>query len=78
MTVSKKVFSVGRWLKYYKLTSFSEYYHFVIGGRGTVEMQTMVGLLTTNEPDIFRERAHFEYLARDGLTRQPARTPFNV
>jgi len=78
---SKKVLLVGRLgrrLKHYQFSSFSEYYRFVASGNQPDELQTMVDLLTTNETYFFREEAHFEFLAKTILGGHPSGVPFNV
>lgn len=78
---TKKILLVGRLgrrLKHFKLSNFSEYYRLVTSGSETGEMQTMVDLLTTNETYFFREAAHFDFLTKEILAGHPAKTPFNV
>ena len=78
---TKKVLLVGRLgrrLKHFNLSSFSDYYRLVTGGSQPGELQTMVDLLTTNETYFFREEAHFEFLAKTILPGHPAGTAFNV
>ncbi|MCX7176750.1 MAG: SAM-dependent methyltransferase [Proteobacteria bacterium] len=78
---SKQVLLVGRLgrrLKHYGLSTFSEYYRIVSGPGAEEELQHMVDLLTTNETYFFREEKHFEFLANSILAKHPPGQPFDV
>ncbi len=78
---SKQVLLVGRLgrrLKHYGMTSFSEYYRMVAASGAEDELQLMVDLLTTNETYFFREEKHFEFLVETILAQHPAGRPFDI
>ena len=78
---TKKVLLVGRLgrrLKHFNLSNFTEYYRLVSSGDADDELQTMVDLLTTNETYFFREEAHFDFLSKTIVAQHPAGSPFNV
>lgn len=49
-------------LRYFNVSSYSEYFRLVMDGKHEGEKQMMVDLLTTNETYFFREPAHFDFL----------------
>ncbi|MFA6311491.1 MAG: CheR family methyltransferase [Sterolibacterium sp.] len=78
---SKQVLLVGRLgrrLKHYGVSTFSEYYRIVSGPGAEEELQNMVDLLTTNETYFFREEKHFDYLANTILAKHSHGQPFDV
>lgn len=77
---AKKVLLVGRLgrrLRHYELTSFSQYYRFLSSGENQDELQVMVDLLTTNETYFFREPQHFEFL-REVANKAPRQGNFRI
>ncbi|MDM8545942.1 CheR family methyltransferase [Candidatus Venteria ishoeyi] len=67
----KKMLVTGRLskrLKYYQLSSFSQYLELLNEPANEAERQLMVDLLTTNETYFFREPNHFEYLKEQVLS----------
>lgn len=77
----KKVLLVGRLgrrLKHYGLSSYSEYLQLIRSHAQPGEQQVMVDLLTTNETYFFREQAHFDFLTQHILPRHPVGRPFDV
>ncbi|MDE3010738.1 MAG: methyltransferase domain-containing protein [Pseudomonadota bacterium] len=78
---AKKMLLTGRLAKRLKargVASYTEYCKLVTAAHETVELQTMVDLLTTNETYFFREEKHFEFLDQAILARHPAGRPFNI
>src|SRR5262245_21405746 len=72
MSDSKKtvlVGGLGRRLRHYGMTSYSDYLKLVNGISGKTELQQMVDLLTTNETYFFREPRHFEFLTQTILAK---------
>ncbi|SMB29411.1 chemotaxis regulator, protein-glutamate methyltransferase [Sterolibacterium denitrificans] len=69
---------LGRRLKHYGLSSYTEYYKLVTSSQHAGELQQMVDLLTTNETYFFRESKHFEYLAQHILPKHPPGRSFDV
>ncbi len=69
---------LGRRLRHYNFSSYTEYYKFVSSGREEAELQLMVDLLTTNETYFFREIKHFDFLAKTILPQHPAGRAFDV
>jgi chemotaxis protein methyltransferase CheR len=81
MSDSKRTLLVGRLgrrLRHYKMSSYSDYYKLVTSPSGKQELQQMVDLLTTNETYFFREPRHFEFLTQTILAQHPPGQPFNV
>lgn len=65
--LTKKTLIVGRLskrLREQNITSFKDYYDFVVRPENTFEFQRMLDVLTTHETYFFREPKHFEYLAK--------------
>lgn len=52
----------SRRLRALNLSTFGEYYNFVISPDGQSEMQNFVNSITTNKTDFFREPHHFDFL----------------
>ena len=78
---AKRVLLVGRLgkrLKHYGFSTYSEYYKFLASNEHPDELQTMVDLLTTNETYFFREPQHFEFLRHVASTEHRAPGPFRV
>jgi chemotaxis protein methyltransferase CheR len=78
---AKKVLLVGRLgkrLKHYGFTTFSEYYNFSTSGDAPEELQLMVDLLTTNETYFFREEKHFDFLRQQVLPKHSPERSFDV
>ena len=71
----------SRRLRALNLSTFGEYYNFVISPDGQSEMQNFVNSITTNKTDFFREPAHFDCLLQRVLPdwiRQQASGPCAV
>jgi chemotaxis protein methyltransferase CheR len=58
---------LARRLREYGFRRFRDYYDYVVDAQSTVERQTMIDLITTNETRFFREPPAFQYLARSVL-----------
>ncbi len=57
------------------LSSFGDYFRLIMQATETVELQTALDLLTTNETYFFREPKHFDFLRTQVLPKvQPGRT----
>lgn len=69
---------LGRRLKHYGLTNYTDYYKLVSNSQNAAELQLMVDLLTTNETYFFREPKHFEFLAQDILPKHAPGRSFDV
>ncbi len=52
----------SRRLRALNLSSFEEYYRFVISPDGVSEIQNFINSITTNKTDFFREPHHFDFL----------------
>ncbi len=52
-------------LRHLKLQNFSEYYRLIEQPEQSIERQTVIDLLTTNETYFFREPKHFLYLEKE-------------
>lgn len=53
---------LGRRLRELGLTSFGDYYRYIVGGADAHELVTMLDRITTNETHFFREGHQFDYL----------------
>lgn len=69
---------LGRRLRHYGFSTYTEYFKFVSNGGNTEELQLMVDLLTTNETYFFREAKHFEFLAETILPQHRPGRSFDV
>jgi len=59
-------------LRLHDLTSFREYYDYLISPRGMrEELIDMIDVVTTNKTDFFREASHFSYLTDSVLPQIP-------
>lgn len=70
LPISKKTLVSGRLSKRLRMrgiTSYGDYYRYIVGGSDPAELQTAIELLTTNETYFFREPSHFEFLAHEVL-----------
>lgn len=56
-----------RRVRFYKLGSFAEYVDFIRHPEGKGEIQELINAITTNLTSFFRERHHFEHLAKTAL-----------
>lgn len=55
-------------LKAHDFRTFEEYADFVFSDEGrTVELVSLIDVVTTNKTDFFREPAHFEYLVKNAI-----------
>ncbi len=52
----------SRRLRALNLSTFDEYYRFVISPDGAAEMENFINSITTNKTDFFREMHHFDFL----------------
>ncbi len=52
----------SRRLRALNLSTFGDYYHFVISPEGQSEIQNFINSITTNKTDFFRETHHFDFL----------------
>lgn len=52
----------SRRLRALNLSTFDEYYRFVVSPDGVSEMQNFINSITTNKTDFFREPHHFDFL----------------
>lgn len=62
---AKKALVAGRLfkrLKFHQLSSYGDYFRFIMSGGSTAELQIALDLLTTNETYFFREPKHFDFL----------------
>lgn len=78
---AKKTLVTGRLakrLRHFGFNSYSDYLDYVTGTSGSIELQTMVDLLTTNETYFFRESSHFDYLVDSILPSHHDKKPLNV
>ena len=62
-------------LRYYSLTSFSDYYRLLMHNPPQGELQTVVDQLTTNETHFFREPRHFGFIKRHILDNRTSHVP---
>jgi len=65
MTPAKKSLVIGRLgkrLRHYNFSNFSDYYDLIISDKYPEEIQITIDLLTTNETYFFREEKHFDLL----------------
>jgi chemotaxis protein methyltransferase CheR len=60
--VSLLVNRLTRRLRAHELTSFGDYYRYLMQGRDQDEMVAMLDCITTNETRFFRERRQFDFL----------------
>lgn len=71
MPSSKKIMLESRLRKRLRalgLKSFKEYIDFVFkSDEGKYEVVNLIDVVTTNKTEFFRERAHFDFLMREGL-----------
>ena len=77
---AKKVLLVGRLgkrLKQYNFSTFSQYYRHLGNHENSDELQIMVDLLTTNETYFFREPQHFDFL-REVVLKEPRSGTFRI
>jgi chemotaxis protein methyltransferase CheR len=75
LSSQKKAMVMGRLasrLRYYRLSSYGEYFGLLQSSAHPAELQIAVDLLTTNETQFFREPRHFSYLSEKLLPRHPA------
>ncbi|RYY03674.1 MAG: methyltransferase domain-containing protein [Gammaproteobacteria bacterium] len=49
------------------LTTYEDYYNFIVGKKGEAELHLAMELITTNETYFFREQKHFDYLEQSIL-----------
>ncbi len=78
---SKKVLLTGRLarrLRALNLSSFGEYYQYVVSSKDQQELQTMINLLTTNETYFFREEAHYDFLRNTVIPQHPTQKPLDI
>ncbi len=70
------VFSrLSKRLRQRELNSFGDYFRLIMQATETLELQTALDLLTTNETSFFREPKHFDFLRTQVLPNvQPGRT----
>lgn len=63
-----------RRLRALNMSSYHEYCDFVFSHGGIKdELVSLINVITTNKTDFFREPAHFDYLAQNGLPEMGAR-----
>ena len=55
---------LSRRLRELGLTSFGDYYDYVVGRGGVAELTQLLDLVATNETHFFREPAHFDFIER--------------
>lgn len=65
-------------LKHHELSSYGEYFQFIMGSSATGELQIAIDLLTTNETYFFREPKHFDFLREVILPALPPAKTFRV
>lgn len=81
LSPAKKALVSGRLMKrlrHYQLSSYKEYFDFIVSGREPAELQTALDLLTTNETYFFREPQHFDFLRKTILSAQPPGETFRI
>lgn len=81
LSPAKKALVSGRLMKrlrHYQLSSYKEYFDFIVSGREPAELQTALDLLTTNETYFFREPQHFDFLRKTILSAQPPGQTFRI
>jgi chemotaxis protein methyltransferase CheR len=81
LSPAKKPLVAGRLakrLRHHAMASFGEYYSFITAKQNSVELQTAVDLLTTNETHFFREPKHFDFLREQVLPAYRPGRPFRV
>lgn len=81
LSPAKKTLVSGRLMKrlrHYQLSSYKEYFDFIMSGREPAELQTALDLLTTNETYFFREPQHFDFLRKTILSAQPPGQTFRI
>ncbi|MFP5393530.1 MAG: CheR family methyltransferase [Gammaproteobacteria bacterium] len=80
MSEAKKTLVGGRLAKrldHWQVSTYAEYFKILQGG-DTLEVQTAIDLLTTNETYFFREPKHFELLRERALAARAGQGPFRV
>lgn len=67
-------------LRHHGLKNYTDYLRLVEGStaESSVELQTMIDLLTTNETYFFREQAHFDFLTQRVLADHPVGEPLEI
>jgi chemotaxis protein methyltransferase CheR len=60
------------------LTSYHDYYCFIMSKKGSAELDIAMELMTTNETYFFREQKHFDYLASAILPKIKPQDSFRV
>lgn len=69
---------LGRRLTPLGLDSFKAYHDLLRSGEAKAELQVAIDLITTNETSFFREKDHFELLAREILPSLQGRRPLRA
>jgi chemotaxis protein methyltransferase CheR len=65
-------------LRHCKVGTYAEYFKLLKRGDSSLELQTAIDLLTTNETYFFREPKHFDFLKKQIKARPPSSAPFRV
>jgi chemotaxis protein methyltransferase CheR len=67
---------LSRRLRHHGMASFSEYYEYVQRGANSGdELRELINCVTTNKTSFFRERHHFDFLAKSVASRLASDTP---
>jgi chemotaxis protein methyltransferase CheR len=81
LSATKKPLVVGRLsrrLRDLRLSSFSDYFRFIMEGEDQAERQILVDLLTTNETYFFREEKHFDFVRDEVVPSVNRSRPFRA
>ncbi len=65
-------------LRHYSITTFKQYFEFMIDSGQADEQQMVIDLLTTNETYFFREPKHFDYFKNVILANRTSKKPLKV
>ena len=60
---------LSRRLRHHGIASFGDYYHYVQSGNNGDELRELINCVTTNKTSFFRERHHFDFLAKTVASR---------
>lgn len=81
LTPAKKALVAGRLckrLRHHSLSSYGEYFQFIMNDHQGIELQCALDLLTTNETYFYREPNHFDFLVRRVLSSFPENRTFRA
>lgn len=69
---------LGKIMRKLGISSFSEYYDYVVGDKSEQALITMIDSLTTNHTSFFREQQHFDFLHSHVLPAIAGRSQIDV